>query len=68
MAAQTAQLDQQQAEELFRVLTELFDRLPDDKPVHLKTPAGKLWVRRRPTGLSVVHTIGGGTAAKPVAA
>lgn len=41
----TAQeLDQQRVEELFQALTELFNRLPDEKPVHLKTPAGKLWV------------------------
>lgn len=63
-----AELDQQRVEELFRVLTELFDRLPDDKPVHLKTPSGKLWVRRRPTGLSVVHTMGGDTTARRAAA
>jgi hypothetical protein len=62
------ELDQQRVEELFQVLTELFDRLPDEKPVHLKTAAGKLWVRRRPTGLSVVHTMGGGTTARQAAA
>ncbi len=47
-------LDQQRVEELFRMLTELFDRLPDEKPVHLKIPGGALgaspvhWPLRRP--------------------
>ena len=62
------QVEAQQAEELFRVLTELFDHLPDERPVHLKTESGKLWLRRRPNGLSVVHTMAGGAASQRKAA
>jgi len=49
--------EQEKLEYLLSMLTNLFEHLPEGKTQHVKLKEGEVWIKRRPTGISITHTV-----------
>lgn len=49
--------EQERLERLFAMLTNLFEDLPEGKTQHIKLKEGEVWIKRRPNGISITHTV-----------
>ena len=49
--------EHERLERLFSLLTNLFDDLPEGRSQHIKLREGEVWIKRRPNGVSITHTV-----------
>ena len=50
------EMQESELRELLDKLNDIFRRMPDGRPINFKTPEGTVWIKKRPNGISVVHT------------
>jgi hypothetical protein len=49
--------EEERLERLFSILSSMFENLPEGKSQHVKLKEGEVWIKRRPNGISLTHTV-----------